>query len=94
MVYFHKVEPQAGVLRNLIIPGVGIAILVPAVYTAFYPNPGAPLKWSPYIIVGWTLLGAIYLMARNAQRHTIDLDYAFKDLGEAIPPGALATEPA
>jgi amino acid transporter len=94
MVYFHKVEPQAGVLRNLVIPAVGIAILVPAVYTAFYPNPGAPLKWSPYIILGWTLLGGIYLMARNAQRHSIDLDYAFKDLGEAIPPGALATEPA
>jgi hypothetical protein len=81
-------------VRNLLIPAVGIAILIPAVYTAFYPNPGAPLKWSPYIIVGWTVLGAIYLMARNAQRHTIDLDYAFKDLGEAIPSGALATEPA
>jgi amino acid transporter len=93
MVYFHKVEPKAGMVRNLLIPAVGIAILVPAVYTAFYPNPGAPLKWSPYIIVGWTLLGAIYLMARNAQRQSIDLDYAFKDLGEAIPPGALATEP-
>jgi amino acid transporter len=94
MVYFHKVEPEKGMVRNLLVPAVGIAILIPAVYTAFYPNPGAPLKWSPYIIVGWTLLGAIYLMARNAQRHTIDLDYAFKDLGETIPSGALATEPA
>jgi amino acid transporter len=94
MVYFHKVEPEKGILRNLVIPALGIAILVPAVYTAFYPNPGAPLKWSPYIIVGWTVLGGIYLLARNARRQTIDLDYAFKDLGEAIPPGALATEPA
>jgi amino acid transporter len=94
MVYFHKVEPERGLLRNLAVPAVGIAILVPAVYTAFYPNPGAPLKWSPYIIVGWTLLGAIYLLARNARRQPIDLDYAFRDLGEPIPAGALATEPA
>jgi amino acid transporter len=94
MVYFHKVEPEKGILRNLVIPAVGIGILIPAVYTAFYPNPGAPLKWSPYVIVGWTLLGGIYLLARDARRQPIDLDYAFADLGEAIPPGALATEPA
>jgi amino acid transporter len=94
MAYFHKVEPEKGVVRNLVVPAVGIAILVPAVYTAFYPNPGAPLKWSPYVIIGWTLLGGIYLIARNARRQAIDLDYAFSDLGEAIPAGALATEPA
>jgi amino acid transporter len=94
MVYFQKVEPEQGFVRNLLIPAVGIAILVPAVYTAFYPNPGAPLKWAPYIIVGWTILGGFYLIARNARREHIDLDYAFGDLGEAVPPGALATEPA
>jgi amino acid transporter len=89
MFYFHKVEPEKGVLRNLVVPGVGIAILVPAVYTAFYPNPGAPLKWSPYVIIGWTLLGGIYLLARSARSQAIDLDYA------AHPEVAgLATEPA
>ena len=93
MVYFHKVEPEQGLIRNLLIPAIGIAILVPAVYTAFYPNPGAPLKWSPYIILGWTMLGGIYLLVRNRKHQAIDLDYAFRDLGEAIPPGALATEP-
>jgi amino acid transporter len=94
MVYFHKVEPEKGALRNLLIPGLGIAILVPAVYTAFYPNPGDPLKWSPYIILGWTVLGGIYLLVRNGQHQTIDLDYGFSDLGEARPPGAPAGEPA
>ena len=94
MVYFHKVEPEKGVLRNLVIPGVGIAILVPAVYTAFYPNPGAPLKWVPYIILGWTVLGGIYLIARHARSGVIDVDYAASDLGEALPPGALVSEPA
>jgi amino acid transporter len=85
MVYFHKVEPEKGLLRNLVIPAIGIAILIPAVYTAFYPNPGAPLKWSPYVIIGWTMLGGIYLMARHLQNTEVNLDYAFGDLGEKAP---------
>ena len=32
-------------------PAIGIAILVPAVYTAFYPNPGPPNKWAPWVIL-------------------------------------------
>ena len=94
MVYFHKVEPEKGILRNLVIPAAGIAILVPAVYTAFYPNPGAPLKWAPYIILGWTVLGGIYLVVRHQQHGTVDVDYASDDLGETLPPGALISEPA
>jgi amino acid transporter len=106
MFYFHKVEPEKGMLRNLFIPGAGIAILVPAVYTAFYPNPGAPLKWAPYVILAWTLLGGMYLLVRNQQKAVIDVDYAFAEIGEAppsekaaaagtaaVPSGALA-EPA
>jgi amino acid transporter len=94
MVYFQRIEPEKGIIRNLVVPAVGIAILVPAVYTAFYPNPGAPLKWAPYIILGWTILGGIYLIVRHAQHGVIDVDYASEDLGEAMPPGALAAEPA
>jgi amino acid transporter len=90
MIYFHKVEPEKGILRNLIIPAVGIAILIPAVYTAFYPNPGAPLKWSPYVILGWTILGGIYLIVRHAQSGVVDIDYDTADVGEPL----LAGEPA
>jgi amino acid transporter len=93
MFYFHKAEPEKGVLRNLVLPAIGIAILVPAIYTAFYPAPAAPEKWAPYMILGWTLLGGIYLYIRNRGGPTIDLDYAFRDLGEEIPAGALETEP-
>ena len=85
MIYFHRVEPEKGIVRNLLLPGIGIAILVPAVYTAFYPNPGEPLKWAPYVILGWTLLGGIYLIVRDRQKHVIDVDYALGDLGETSP---------
>jgi amino acid transporter len=94
MIYFTKVEPEKGIMRNLVIPAVGIAILVPAVYTAFYPNPGPPLKWSPYVIIGWTLLGGIYLIVRHMQRSEIDLDYAFADIGETAPDALPATTAA
>lgn len=93
MVYFHKVEPEKGLLRNLVVPAVGIAILVPAVYTAFYPNPGAPLKWVPYIILGWTLLGGLYLVMRDRRPGVIDVDYAFRDLGEEVPAGGMTAVP-
>jgi amino acid transporter len=88
MVYFTRVEPEKGILRNLLIPCVGIAILVPAVYTAFYPNPGEPLKWSPYVILGWTLLGGVYMLVRDREQaqSVIDVDYADADLREIVSP--------
>jgi amino acid transporter len=92
MVYFHKVEPEKGIVRNLVLPAIGIAILAPAVYTAFYPNPGPPLKWAPYVIIGWTILGGIYLLVRESQRRDVDVDYAFGDLGEAAPDGGLGAK--
>lgn len=82
MVFFHKVEPEKGWVRNLLLPAVGIAIRLPAVYTAFYPNPGPTAKWAPWVIVAWTVLGGVYLAARAIKRQSIDLDYAFRDLGE------------
>ena len=92
MVFFHRAEPAKGMLRNLVVPAVGIAILVPAVYTAFYPNPGPPNKWAPWLILGWTVLGGIYLIAREQSGAKIDLDYAFDDIGETVPDEVLAAE--
>ena len=90
MAYFTRVEPEKGIVRNLLIPFIGIAILVPAVYTAFYPNPGEPLKWSPYVILGWTLLGGVYMLARDRAKtqNVIDVDYATADLPEVMTPVA------
>jgi amino acid transporter len=96
MAFFHRAEPEQGWLRNLALPAVGIAILLPAVYTAFYPNPGPTLKWAPWVILAWTALGAAYHLAsrRAGAGAGVDLDYAFGDLGEAVPPGVAAAEAA
>lgn len=84
--YFHRIQPQAGVWRNWIIPVVGILILIPAVYTSFYPNPGSPLNIGPWVIVGWLVIGAAYLIWRERRHQEIDIDYAFRDIGETGPP--------
>jgi hypothetical protein len=45
------------------------------------------------LVIAWLIIGLVYLIWRIVQREPIDLDYAFRDTGEAIPPEALATEP-
>lgn len=91
--YFHRERRQEGPLKNYVLPLLGILILIPVVYTSFYPNPGFPLNVAPWIIVGWLALGVIYLFWRESRREPIDLDYAFRDLGEPAPRAAVETEP-
>lgn len=91
--YFHRERREEGALKNYVLPFLGILILIPVVYTSFYPNPGYPLNVAPWIIVGWVVVGALYLWWRESRRETIDLDYAFRDLEEPVPPAAAETEP-
>src|SRR3984893_14613351 len=83
--YFHRISPNARIWSNYVIPIVGILILIPAVYTSFYPNPGPPLNVAPYVMVAWLVVGAVYLIWRESRRQKIDIDYAFKDIGESAP---------
>ena len=46
------------------------------------PDPGYPLKWAPWVLLGWLVVGVIYLVWRVRTRQPVDLDYAFRDLGE------------
>jgi amino acid transporter len=91
--YFHRVPDRAGAFRNYVVPAISIVILIPVVYTSFYPSPGYPLKWAPWVAVGWLLVGVAFLAVRSGRRQQIDLDYAFREAGEPVPPEALATEP-
>ncbi len=91
--YFHRERPSDSPLRNYVIPLIGIVILIPVVYTSFYPNPGYPLKWAPWVIVAWVVAGALYLVWREMRHEHIDIDYAFREIGEAPPPAAVETEP-
>src|SRR5438552_131953 len=83
--YFHRIRPDASIWSNYAIPIVGILILIPAVYTSFYPNPGPPLNLVPYVIVAWMIVGVIYLVWRESRHQKVDINYAFQEIGEAPP---------
>jgi amino acid transporter len=91
--YFRNVSDGTGAFRNWVVPVVAAVILLPVVYTSFYPDPGYPLKWAPRMVIGWLLVGVVYLVWRVRNKQPVDIDYAFADLGEEIPPEALQTEP-
>jgi amino acid transporter len=83
--FFHRERPEDGAWRNYVLPALGVLILVPVVYTSFYPNPGSPLNRAPWLILGWVVVGAAYLYWRIRQGQRVDIDYAFRDLGEEVP---------
>jgi amino acid transporter len=91
--YFQIARAAAGLFRRWVVPIVGILILIPVVYTSFEPDPGYPLNWAPRVALIWLGVGIIYLIWRIVRREKVDLDYAFREAGEEIPPEALATEP-
>src|SRR5438309_3170958 len=85
IAYFRRLDGERSVLRTYAIPIIGIVILLPAVYTAFYPNPGLPLSVAPWVMVAWLVVGGVYLLWRERRRQPIDIDYAFRDLGIEAP---------
>jgi amino acid transporter len=91
--YFRIAKPRAGLFRRLIVPVIAVIILIPVVYTSFYPDPGYPLKWAPRAVIIWLALGVVYLVWRITRHKRLDIDYAFGDVGEEVPPEAARTEP-
>ena len=72
-----ETAPDHSAWRNYGVPALAILILTPVVITSFEPSPGEPLKWAPFVILGWVILGAVYLVYREMRREKIDVDYAF-----------------
>ncbi|MEA2135888.1 MAG: hypothetical protein QOC68_3797 [Solirubrobacteraceae bacterium] len=83
--YFSRTAPEHSAWRNYGVPTITILILAPVVITSFAPSPGAPLKWAPFVILGWVVLGGAYLLYRQSRREKIDVDYAFGAAGEPPP---------
>lgn len=83
--YFHRVKPNDSAWVNYVIPIIGILILIPPVFTSFYPAPAPPADKAPYVILGWMIIGVAYLIWRESRKQKIDINYAFKEIGEAPP---------
>jgi amino acid transporter len=92
--YFHRTARNASPWRNYVVPIVAILILTPVVITSFEPSPGHPLKWAPFVILGWVVAGGAYLLYRERKHERIDIDYAFRAAGEEPPPEEPPADPA
>ncbi|MEA2443099.1 MAG: hypothetical protein QOJ12_391 [Thermoleophilales bacterium] len=80
--YFHRVGSDESAIRKWIVPAVAVVILVPVVYTSFYPDPGYPLKWAPRVAIGWLIVGIVYLVWRVTRHQAVDLEAGFREAGD------------
>ena len=91
--YAPRAGDGAPAWRSYAVPVVAIVILIPVVYTSFYPSPGYPLKWAPWVAIGWLALGVVYLLWREHRHERIDVDYTFGE-GRGEPPAPTTPTPA
>ena len=91
--YAPRAGDGAPAWRSYAVPVVAIVILIPVVYTSFYPSPGYPLKWAPWVAIGWLALGVVYLLWREHRHEKIDVDYTFGE-GRGEPPAPTTPTPA
>jgi amino acid transporter len=67
-VYFRRTVEGYSTLRHLVVPAVGAVIFLAALYGSVYPAPPHPLDLTPYLTLGWLVLGIItvsVLRSRN-----------------------------
>lgn len=70
LVFFqrHKEGGGAQLIWQILFPAIAVLIVGAALFSSIYPLPPAPpllppLSYSPYIFVGWLLLGIILVVA-------------------------------
>ncbi|HUY25748.1 MAG TPA: APC family permease [Candidatus Saccharimonadales bacterium] len=83
--YFRREAPDSSWIHNYALPIIGVVVLVPAVITSFYPSPGYPLLWAPWLILAWLVAGAGYLVWRARRGERVDIDYAFHQVPGGAP---------
>ncbi|MEY2532315.1 MAG: hypothetical protein QOF29_225 [bacterium] len=91
--YFRRAPDGSGPLLNWGVPVVAIVILLPVVYTSFYPDPGYPLKWAPRLVLAWLVVGVVYLVWRVRTRQRVDIDDAFREPADGPAARRSADEP-
>lgn len=56
--------------RHGIIPALGTALLIPVLWTTFYPVPAFPFNLVPYVVVAWLIVG--FLLMRRLESRAPD----------------------
>jgi amino acid transporter len=69
--FVHGRRVGASLLAGIIAPIVALVIVAGAEWTEFYPVPAAPLKYAPWVMVAWMVVG---ILLRLATRNRVDED--------------------
>ena len=82
--FVHGRREGASPLEGIIAPVIALVIVAAAEWTEFYPVPAPPLKYAPWVMVAWMVLG---ILARLAIRNRVEevedrTDVAQTPLGE------------
>jgi amino acid transporter len=85
--FVHARKRSASVVEGIVAPVVALAIVAAAEWTEFFPVPAAPLKYAPWVMVGWMALGILIRLAiRNRVAEVDDrTDTVQTPLGEPQP---------
>jgi amino acid transporter len=67
MAFFRRIKANYNVLLHGLVPLVGAAVFVAALYGSVYPQPPFPLNWTPYITAAWLVLGIVAVMALRSR---------------------------
>jgi amino acid transporter len=69
-MYLTTHRDQFNVFLHVVIPVVVSLAFIWVTYKTLYPAPASPLKWGPYIALGWGLIGCailVYLRIRGSE---------------------------
>lgn len=82
MVFFRRTIRQGwSLIKHIVVPLIGIVLGLFALYTSIYPVPPQPFNLTPYIMLGWIIVG-IVVVAVMAKRHPGKVQMLGKVLSE------------
>ncbi|HZD86499.1 MAG TPA: APC family permease [Gaiellaceae bacterium] len=100
MAYFWRTRGSSGVAYNIgldvVLPVGAIAVCVATIYWNLVPWPSAPIKYAPWVALGWLGLGLVWLLwlRATAPEKVAEFGSVLAEGGDASEPPAADAAPA
>lgn len=60
--YYRRYRSEFSHLHHLAVPALGVLCLLAPLIGSVYPMPKFPFNLAPYVVLGWLVLGSLYLI--------------------------------
>jgi len=68
-VFYRRRHPEEfKIISHLVLPLAGAILFVFPIYYSVVPLPAAPVKYAPFVALGWLVIGAIVLLVLRQRR--------------------------